>query len=794
MSSTEPFFIGLALAIGFVALVLVMIRSRRLREELEQAQAELRESAENARHAAEAAESVAEAVTLVQFRTDQPPESLIEACAYGKCALFTGAGIGVLADIPDWPQVLTEIVKNRGRDLGDDAVTMRNLLARGEFDSVTELLETRLGRADLVNAIWGQLRWSGASVGVLDNVVQDIPISAFVTTNFDDLIEQSLARAGRPLPRILSGSTRDVSRAMRSAESFLLHLHGALHEPENIVLTASELRASLEETGQIRSLLGSLFETRTALFIGLPVDRIEGLWEAAGMRRGTSQRHYAVVADDPDFDAFAERFSARYNIQLLRLAQPAALAPFLEDLSRRVRERHAQLARQKSFALTADRQGRIAGLTLRNIGPFENAAFSFTKDWAVILGNNGVGKSTVLRALAFALCGAEGVDREGARALLRRGASSGSIEVHFDTSPNPITLTTEIAVDQGRLAIRANMAALDAGMLVAFGFPAVRGIPPRGGFDPTAEESIPFPRIEDVLPLVQGGVDERASSLRRWIFNGFVRSQDPALPKASRSRHHRTIDRFFALIDAMTPGFDLRFSRCDTETFEILLATSDGEVPMDYLSQGMNSTMGWAGIVIQRLAEIYADQDDPTKQRALLLIDEIDSHLHPEWQMSIVPILKEYFPNAQVIATTHSPLIVGNLDEHEVIRVGRSEGGLVVEHLPQSFIGYRADQVLTDAPFELDSTRASSWEEMRDEYTLLLGQPDRNDEEEERFAWLEDELMRAPPALENRAERDQMRAADAQLRKAILAAATDDDALKSLRDDIDRSLAGREGS
>ena len=94
------------------------------------------------------------------------------------------------------------------------------------------------------------------------------------------------------------------------------------------------------------------------------------------------------------------------------------------------------------------------------------------------------------------------------------------------------------------------------------------------------------------------------------------------------------IDGLFEVINAMTPGFDLRFSRCDPDTSEILLHTSDGEVPLGYISQGMTSSLGWMGPMIQRLCEIHGSAKGP---HAILLIDDIDSHLHPAWQQKTRP-------------------------------------------------------------------------------------------------------------------------------------------------------------
>jgi predicted ATP-binding protein involved in virulence len=66
---------------------------------------------------------------------------------------------------------------------------------------------------------------------------------------------------------------------------------------------------------------------------------------------------------------------------------------------------------------------------------------------------------------------------------------------------------------------------------------------------------------------------------------------------------------------------------------------------------------------LQRLYDVHHALEDPEDGPALVLIDEIDAHMHPAWQRTIAPTLKELFPDLQVLATTHSPMIVGTLSE-----------------------------------------------------------------------------------------------------------------------------------
>jgi hypothetical protein len=83
----------------------------------------------------------------------------------------------------------------------------------------------------------------------------------------------------------------------------------------------------------------------------------------------------------------------------------------------------------------------------------------------------------------------------------------------------------------------------------------------------------------------------------------------------------------------------------------------------------------WAGDLLYRLTGAFSDRKNPLDARGVLLIDEMDLHLHPLWKRNLVEFLNEAFPRLQVIATTHSPLSVQQCDEGELYVVRREKQG-----------------------------------------------------------------------------------------------------------------------
>jgi AAA domain, putative AbiEii toxin, Type IV TA system len=132
------------------------------------------------------------------------------------------------------------------------------------------------------------------------------------------------------------------------------------------------------------------------------------------------------------------------------------------------------------------------------------------------------------------------------------------------------------------------------------------------------------------------------------------------------------------------------------------------------------------------LFETFGDDPNPLKQKALVLIDEIDAHMHPAWQRYLVSRIRSIFPRVQLIATTHSPLIVPSLFPNEIIRLERdTQTRQVSVSVPNYNVqDYRAEQILTSPLFGLESSLAPRVEEQVSRYTELAGKDELNAEEQ----------------------------------------------------------------
>ena len=113
------------------------------------------------------------------------------------------------------------------------------------------------------------------------------------------------------------------------------------------------------------------------------------------------------------------------------------------------------------------------------------------------------------------------------------------------------------------------------------------------------------------------------------------------------------------------------------------------------LSSGTQSTLLWIWYLAIRLGLHYDFCDGWEENPAVLLIDEIENHLHPTWQRRVIPALRKHFPGLQIFATTHSPFVVAGLKAGQVHLLRRDENGVVSASThDEDIVGWTIEQIL----------------------------------------------------------------------------------------------------
>jgi hypothetical protein len=152
---------------------------------------------------------------------------------------------------------------------------------------------------------------------------------------------------------------------------------------------------------------------------------------------------------------------------------------------------------------------------------------------------------------------------------------------------------------------------------------------------------------------------------------------------------------------------DLRFSQSDEETFapSVEAKTPYGWVRIQDLSLGYVTLISWIVDFASRLIDRYPSSNNPLAEPAVVLVDEIDLHLHPKWQRQLTSFLCEIFPNTQFIVTAHSPLVVQSAVDANIVLLRREGDHVVIDNNVEAVKNWRVDQVLTSDLFGLESAR-----------------------------------------------------------------------------------------
>lgn len=126
----------------------------------------------------------------------------------------------------------------------------------------------------------------------------------------------------------------------------------------------------------------------------------------------------------------------------------------------------------------------------------------------------------------------------------------------------------------------------------------------------------------------------------------------------------------------LMPGFEnLRIERDPSPA--MVVTKGGGELRLDQLSDGERNLIALAGDLARRLVIAHPDHASPREVEAVILIDEIEQHLHPALQRKVIPSLRRAFPNAQLIVTTHSPQVLSSVPASAIVVLDHFEAHAV---------------------------------------------------------------------------------------------------------------------
>lgn len=326
----------------------------------------------------------------------------------------------------------------------------------------------------------------------------------------------------------------------------------------------------------------------------------------------------------------------------------------------------------------------------------------------LLLGTNGVGKTSVLRAIAMGALGpllprSSGfVPKSLVRRVKGRIAKSAVVEAELVFTKQD---ASRLKRTKGRVVLSPNPRSFQdrfhdvakippwakplwddkSPALFVVGYGASRRVDSAGAFGSQMQEKERNLRFHRVAGLFEESVVLRP--LSSWL---------PQWDNAGRRK------QFLGLLADILPNVDLID---ELEGGEYLFRVGPSLLPFDALSDGLRALIGWVVDLLYQVSRFAASGSMLFDTEGLVLVDEVDLHLHPAWQREIIPRLARAMPKIQFVFTSHSPMLVGSLHRENVRVLRVVDDATVVEPATIEVHGLSADQILTSEYFGLDTAR-----------------------------------------------------------------------------------------
>ncbi len=184
--------------------------------------------------------------------------------------------------------------------------------------------------------------------------------------------------------------------------------------------------------------------------------------------------------------------------------------------------------------------------------------------------------------------------------------------------------------------------------------------------------------------------------------------------------------------------------------------TDYGWVRLHELGYGYRSSIAWIVDLAKKMFERYPDSENPLAEAAVVLVDELDLHLHPEWQRNVISFLTKHFPNTQFIVTAHSPLVVQSAERVNIVLLSKEEDHIVITQpeIP-TYKGWSVEEILSELMNLGERTHSDAYLQLMDAFEQAL---DKEDFEKAQEAYEQLEAILHPNSSQRKLLRMQMSA------------------------------------
>jgi predicted ATP-binding protein involved in virulence len=347
----------------------------------------------------------------------------------------------------------------------------------------------------------------------------------------------------------------------------------------------------------------------------------------------------------------------------------------------------------------------ISKLKLHNFRKFEDFEIELNEHLNVLTGKNGSGKSSILDALAISmgtfmmgLDGCKSLSIDKTDALNKSFTLSGTVDLQ---SMYPVDISAEGELDGKKISWKRSLNSAE-GRTTKIEANEIIDI------SRSYQERIRKGDASLILPLLsyygtgrlwakkkqRNSTGKRANRLNgcldclaaetneklmlTWFQNMTIQKYQNRRPSTSLKAVENAVVRCCQILtghDEIEVNYNLNTQEIDV----IDSSAAEGKVkfPMHELSDGYRNTISMIADIAYRMAVLNPQLDDPVKETpGIILIDEVDLHLHPQWQQIVLGMLRDIFPSVQFIVTTHAPAVIASIHKENVILIRDEKKGV----------------------------------------------------------------------------------------------------------------------
>ena len=352
---------------------------------------------------------------------------------------------------------------------------------------------------------------------------------------------------------------------------------------------------------------------------------------------------------------------------------------------------------------------RLNSINIEGFRGIPNLQLEFPEQVNVLVGVNGVGKSAILDCTAIMLSRLIG--------RIRSSEGTGRFFTDFDVTNGFPQTRNEVAISFQGKPLRWSVVKTRRGQQkqTISGLAELRrevelfrsklvedetARLPLAVYYPVNRAVLDIPlRIRKRHPFDRLAAYDRAlsgeSSNLRVFFEWFRERED--LENENRLANPEFRDLQLQAVRTATERFLTGFKglKVRRSPLRMVVEKNGEELIVNQLSDGEKCTLAMAGDLARRMAIANPVMEDPLQSEAIVLIDEIDLHLHPGWQRQLIAALTKTFPKCQFLLSTHSPPILGHLDSKSIWILQRTKSGISAKR-PDDAYGQTTDRILED--------------------------------------------------------------------------------------------------